>query len=91
MNRNRRDDDPQSEGPSQDQVRPPEEVSDNQPGSKGDGSAHRAGAGMAAGEDDDLNAGEFVKSASQRPNPNQPSDDAIMPPGGDLGKKRNTM
>ena len=28
---------------------------------------------------------------TRQPNPNHPSDDATMEPGGDLGQKRNTM
>jgi hypothetical protein len=39
-----------------------------------------------ASEDD-----RIVRSANQKPNPNQPNDDATMEPGGDLGQKRNTM
>ena len=50
-------------------------VSDNDPGSKGDVRSD----------------GEFVRSASQKPNPDHPSDDATMGPGGDLGQKRNTL
>lgn len=53
-----------------------DEVKDNQPGSKG----RR-----------DEEAQPIVRSASQRPNPNQPSDDATMEPGGDLGRKRTNM
>ena len=50
-------------------------VSDNDPGSKGDVRSD----------------GEVVRSANQKPNPDHPSDDATMEPGGDLGQKRNTM
>ena len=50
-------------------------VRDNDPGSKGDVRSD----------------GELVRSASQKPNPDHPSDDATMEPGGDLGQKRNTM
>jgi hypothetical protein len=50
-------------------------VRDNDPGSKGDVRSD----------------GEFVRSKSQTPNPDHPSDDATMEPGGDLGQKRNTM
>ena len=53
-----------------------DEVSDNQPGSKG----------RRDEEDQPL-----VRSAGQKGNPNHPSDDATMEPGGDLGQKRNTM
>ena len=53
-----------------------DEVKDNQPGSKG------------RREEEDQ---PIVRSASQRPNPNQPEDDATMEPGGDLGNKRTTM
>jgi hypothetical protein len=56
-------------------VRGADVVSDNDPGSKGDVRSD----------------GEFVRSASQTPNPNQDGEDATMEPGGDLGKKRNTM
>jgi hypothetical protein len=70
-------------------VRGAEVVGDNQPGSKGDGSMTRAGQGTA---DIDLDTGdEFVRSANQTPNPNQPSDDATMPPGADPEHSRNTM
>ena len=68
---------------------PKEEVGSNQPGSKGDGSKNRAGSGSRA--EDDRAEGEFVRSANQKPNPNHPSDDATMEPGGDLGQKRNTL
>ena len=57
-------------------IRGADVVSDNQPGSKG-----------RRDEEDQ----EIVRSASQKPNPNQPSDDATMEPGGNLGQKRNTM
>jgi hypothetical protein len=53
-----------------------DEVTDNQPGSKG-----------RRDEEDQ----PIVRSASQTPNSNQPSDDATMEPGGDLGQKRTTM
>ena len=53
-----------------------DEVTDNQPGSKG----------RRDEEDQPL-----VRSASQTPNPNQPVDDATMEPGGDLGNKRTNM
>ena len=56
-------------------VRGADVVRDNDPGSKGD---------VRSGD-------ELVRSADQKPNPNQPTDDATMEPGGDLGKKRNTM
>jgi hypothetical protein len=81
--------DPLDEEIRRDPVRGVEEVGNNQPGSKGDGSISRAGAGGPA--DDDRNEGEFVRSAKQKPNPNQPDHDATMEPGGDLGQKRNTM
>ena len=66
-----------------------DEVTDNQPGSKGDGSANRAGSGSR--DENDRPEGRIVRSADQKPNPNQPSDDATMAPGGDLGKKRTTL
>ena len=53
-----------------------DEVTDNQPGSKG------------RREEEDQ---PIVRSASQTPNPNQPQDDATMEPGGDLGNKRTNM
>lgn len=56
-------------------VRGADVVNDNDPGSKGDVRSD----------------GELVRSANQKPNPNNPSDDATMEPGGDLGQKRNTM
>ena len=56
-------------------IRGADVVSDNDPGSKGDVRFD----------------GELVRSANQNPNPNHPSDDATMEPGGDLGQKRNTM
>jgi len=66
-----------------------DEVTDNQPGSKGDGSVNRAGSGSR--DEDDRPEGGIVRSADQKPNPNQPSDDATMGPGGDLGQKRTTL
>jgi hypothetical protein len=69
-------------------VRGAEEVGNNQPGSKGDGSVSRAGAGT--GEDHE-GPGELVRSKSQTPNPSQPDNDATMPPGADPGHTRNTM
>ena len=57
-------------------VRGADEVTDNQPGSKGRRQEEEQ---------------EIVRSANQKPNPNHPSDDATMEPGGDLGQKRNTM
>jgi hypothetical protein len=70
-------------------VRGAEVVGNNQPGSKGDGSVTRAGAGTP-GEDEGAE-GEIVRSVSQTPNPSQPDDDATMPPGADPGHTRNTM
>jgi len=81
--------DPLDEEIRRDPVRGAEEVGSNQPGSKGDGSVNRAGSGGRA--DDDLNDGELVRTAKQKPNPNHPDNDATMEPGGDLGQKRNTM
>ena len=72
--------DPLDEEVRRDPARGVEEVASNQPGSKGDGSVTRAGSGGRA--DDDLNEGEFVRSANQKPNPNQPDDDATRPPEG---------
>ena len=81
--------DPLDEEIRRDPVRGAEEVTNNQPGSKGDGSVTRAGAGSPG--QDEFNEGEIVRSANQKPNPNQPSDDATMEPGGDLGHKRTNM
>jgi hypothetical protein len=81
--------DPLDEEIRRDPVRGADEVRDNQPGSKGDGSVSRAGAGTP--DEDELGDGPVVRSANQKPNPNQPSDDATMPPGGDLGHKRTNM
>ena len=53
-----------------------DEVKDNQPGSKG------------RRDEEDR---PIVRSAGQTPNPNQPSDDATMEPGGDLGNRRTNM
>jgi hypothetical protein len=82
--------DPLDEEIRRDPVRGAEEVGQNQPGSKGDGSVTRAGAGTAD-DGETGEAGEIVRSARQRPNPNQPSDDATMEPGGDQGHKRTNM
>jgi hypothetical protein len=75
--------------PEAEPVRGAEVVGNNQPGSKGDGSVTRAGAGTRV--EDDSNAGEIVRSTNQKPNPAQPSDDATMPPGADPENSRNTM
>ena len=56
-------------------IRGADVVADNDPGSKGD-----------VRSDDEL-----VRSTNQKPNPDHPSDDATMEPGGDLGHKRTTM
>ena len=80
--------DPLDEEVRRDPARGIEEVASNQPGSKGDGSLTRAGSGGRA--DDDLNEGEIVRSASQKPNPNQPDDDATRPAEGvEPGQKSN--
>ena len=68
--------DPLEEEIRQDPARGIEEVASNQPGSKG------------RREEEDQ---PVVRSANQKRNPNHPSDDATMEPGGDLGQKRNTM
>lgn len=81
--------DPLDEEIRRDPVRGAEEVTDNQPGSKGDGSVSRAGAGRPG--QDELGEGEIVRSANQKRDPNHPSDDATMEPGGNLGQKRNTL
>lgn len=81
--------DPLEEEIRRDTVRGADEVTSNQPGSKGDGSVNRAGSGSRA--EDESDEGELVRSKDQKPNPNHPSDDATMPPGGDLGHKRTTL
>jgi hypothetical protein len=81
--------DPLDDEIRQDPARGVEEVGDNQPGSKGDGSVTRAGAGGPV--DKELSESEIVRSVNQKPNPNHPSDDATMQPGGDLGHKRTNM
>ena len=68
--------DPLEEELNPEPVRGADEVSDNQPGSKG------------RREEEEQ---PVVRSAGQTPNPNQPSDDATMPPGGDQGHKRTNM
>jgi hypothetical protein len=68
--------DPLDEEIRREPVRGADEVSDNQPGSKG------------WREEEEQ---EIVRSASQKPNANQSDEEATMEPGGDLGQKRNTM
>ena len=68
--------DPLDQEIRQDPARGIEEVASNQPGSKG------------RREEEEQ---EIVRSANQTPNPSQPSDDATMEPGGDLGNKRTNM
>jgi hypothetical protein len=68
--------DPLEDEIRQEPLRTVDEVTDNQPGSKG----------RREEEDEPI-----VRSASQTPNPNQPDDDATTAPGGDLGQKRTTM
>lgn len=72
--------DPLDDEIRRDPVRAFDEVSNNQPGSKGDGSVNRAGSGDRATSD--RPEGEIVRSADQKPNPNQPDDDATRPPEG---------
>ena len=86
---NRREDDPLSEEILQDPFRPAEEVAQNQPGSKGDGSTFRAGQGNQAQDQESGDA--IVRSRNQKPNPNQTATEATMEPGGDLGHKRTTL
>jgi hypothetical protein len=86
---NRRNDDPLSEEIRQDPIRPAEEVAQNQPGSKGDGSTYRAGAGTGDREEGDDEG--IVRSQDQQPNKNQTNTQATMEPDGNLGEKRNTM
>jgi hypothetical protein len=72
----------------QDPMRGAEEVGNNQPGSKGDGSITRAGAGTR--DEDTEHPDELVRSQNQQPNPNHESD-ATMEPGSDPNHTRNTM
>jgi hypothetical protein len=89
MSDERRADAPQQEEEGTNPVRGAEEVRQNQPGSKGDGSAFRAGQGNQDAEEAD---GEpIVRSRAQKPNPNQTATEATMEPGGDLGHKRTTL
>ena len=81
--------DPLDEEIRRDPVRGADVVGNNQPGSKGDGSVTRAGSGARDAEEGE--PGEVVRSANQKPNPNQSAEEATMEPGGDLGQKRNTM
>ena len=67
--------------PLEDEIRPEpvrgaEEVDDNQPGSKG------------RREEEEQ---AVVRSADQRPNPNQPDDDATTPAEADLSRRRKNM
>lgn len=79
--------DPLEDEIRRDPARGVEEVASNQPGSKGDGSVSRAGSG-ARGTDEAME-GEFVRSADQKPNPNQPDDDATRPLGNTDGGRSN--
>jgi len=89
MSEQRRADNPESESTRQEAVRGAEEVGQNQPGSKGDGSTFRAGQGN---QDQDQESGDpLVRSRSQKPNPNPTATEATMEPGGDLGHKRTTL
>jgi hypothetical protein len=80
--------DPLEEEIRQDPVRGAEEVGNNQPGSKGDGSITRAGAGTR--DEDTEHPDELVRSKNQQPNPSHESD-ATMEPGSDPDHVRNTM
>jgi hypothetical protein len=80
--------DPLEEEIRQDPVRGAEEVGNNQPGSKGDGSITRAGAGTR--DEDTEHPDELVRSKNQQPNPSHESD-ATMEPGSDPDRVRNTM
>ena len=53
-----------------------DEVEHNQPGSKGRREEEQQ---------------PLIRSADQRPNPNQPDDDATTPPGADLSRRRKNM
>lgn len=57
--------DPLDEEIRRDPVRGAEEVRDNQPGSKGDGSVNRAGSGSRTEEED--TSGQIVRSGGQKP------------------------
>jgi hypothetical protein len=82
-------DNSQREAARPEPVRGAEEVGQNQPGSKGDGSTFRAGQGN---QDQDQESEEgIVRSRSQKPNANQTATEATMEPGGDLGHKRTTL
>lgn len=67
-----------------------DEVKDNQPGAP---NARTVRVGVEPGSKGRREEEQqpVVRSASQRPNPNQPDDDATMEPGGDLGRKRTNM
>jgi hypothetical protein len=66
--------DPLDDEIRRDPVRGADEVTDNQPGSKGDGSVNRAGSGSRSEAED--TSGQIIRSKSQTPNPNQPDHDA---------------
>lgn len=68
--------DPLEEEIRQDPARGVEEVASNQPGSKG------------RREEEDQ---PIVRSADQKPNPNQPDDDATTPADVDLSRRRSNM
>jgi hypothetical protein len=87
MSHNRRHDDPHSERTRQDPIPMPEEVGQNQPGDKGDGSAYRAGEGNPGEERGD--DADIVRSRNQKPAHDDTQ--ATLEPDGDLGQKRNTM
>jgi len=89
MSEQRREDNPHSEAERSEPVRGAEEVGQNQPGSKGDGSESRAGQGN---QDESQESDEvLVRSRNQKPNANQTATEAAMEPGGDLGHKRTTL
>ena len=68
--------DPLEEEIRQDPARGIEEVASNQPGSKG------------RREEEEQ---PIVRSADQKPNPNQPDDDATTPAETDLSRRRSNM
>lgn len=89
MSKEKSTDHPQSEATRSGPARGAEEVGQNQPGSKGDGSTFRAGQGN---QDQDQESGDaLVRSRSQTPNANQTATESTMEPGGDLGQKRTTL
>jgi hypothetical protein len=65
MSSNKHHGDPLENEIRRDPVRGADEVRDNQPGSKGDGSVNRAGSGSRTEEED--TSGQIVRSGGQKP------------------------